>query len=185
MHVRIVLSNIGYDLSSALCLPSSPQYARGAGLTYPIKDKNNPYYTEQWAAKDEFWINSSAKRLYKVGETFHHDHSRMQQPENCFASLPSHARYAFGWWRSSSAHACMPGWCAGGYPHERLNASALSICPRLQLFLQKLLLRKNKFTGIPYRFERAIMGYDLMNEPRCPASQVLGPFSAQPPHNLI
>jgi hypothetical protein len=42
-----------------------PQYARWAGLTYPIKSQSDPYYTEQWAAKDLFWTNAAAKNYFK------------------------------------------------------------------------------------------------------------------------
>ena len=43
------------------------QYARFAGLTVPVPSwgTNSPFYTEQWAAKDQFWTNPQTIRLYK------------------------------------------------------------------------------------------------------------------------
>lgn len=46
--------------------------------------------------------------------------------------------------------------------------SLLSLLASIRvLILQKIILRRNVFTGVLYRDETSIFGWELMNEPRC------------------
>ena len=57
--------------------------------------------------------------------------------------------------------------------------SKCAVCSKLQLEGHRGnaigCLRNNTFSGIKYMDDWAIFGYDLFNEPRCPASQMTAP----------